>query len=487
MFVRASRWQFKVFDRKIKDERLARNFLVINLYLLVFCVPREVSISNSSKFDLVIIGAGAAGLMAAASAGSRGLNVLLLEKNRKLGVKILMSGGTRCNITHNCPSREIVRAFGHQGNFLYSALAALPPETVIEKIEAQGVETKIESTGKIFPVSNRAIDVRDALVVMAEDAGAEIRNLSPVDSIRRTGDAFQISVGGASDEQIDCANVLITTGGKSWPGCGTTGDGYAWAENFGHSIERTVPALVPILSRCQWANDLKGITIEHTGVEVWSKVTGGIADPGIADPDVVAKSGKKKPKKPKPLSRAKGSFLFTHFGFSGPTALDVSREIALADNARELELQCDFLPDYKSTKLLNHLTQRRSQHGKQLVGNLLNDLFPKRLAEGLLIASGVPLDSPNAELSNEGVERIVRQIKENRFEINGTLGFEKAEVTAGGVCLNEVDSSSMQSKLVNGLYFAGEVLDLDGPIGGFNFQSAFSTGWLAGQSVPQMG
>ena len=437
----------------------------------------EYSISNPPYFDLVIIGAGAAGLMAAASAGSRGLKVLLLEKNRKLGVKILMSGGTRCNITHNCPSREIVRAFGHQGNFLYSALAALPPETVVEKIEAQGVETKIESTGKIFPVSNRAVDVRDALVVMAEEAGAEIRNLSPVDSVTRQGDVFQVSVGG---EQIDCSNVLITTGGKSYPGCGTTGDGYAWAQSFGHSIERTVPALVPILSRCQWANELKGITIEHTGVEVWPAAANAIADSNAA-----AKSGKKKPKKPKPLATAKGSFLFTHFGFSGPTALDVSRAIALSDNARDLELQCDFLPDCKSTKLLNQLTQKRSQHGKQSVGNLLNDFFPKRLAEGLLVASGVPLDSPNAELSNEGVERIVRQIKENRFEINGTLGFEKAEVTAGGVCLNEVDSSSMQSKLVDGLYFAGEVLDLDGPIGGFNFQSAFSTGWLAGQSVPR--
>ena len=437
----------------------------------------EYSISNPPYFDLVIIGAGAAGLMAAASAGSRGLKVLLLEKNRKLGVKILMSGGTRCNITHNCPSREIVRAFGHQGNFLYSALAALPPETVVEKIEAQGVETKIESTGKIFPVSNRAIDVRDALVVMAEEAGAEIRNLSPVDSVTRQGDVFQVSVGG---EQIDCSNVLITTGGKSYPGCGTTGDGYAWAQSFGHSIERTVPALVPILSRCQWANELKGITIEHTGVEVWPAAANAIADSNAA-----AKSGKKKPKKPKPLATAKGSFLFTHFGFSGPTALDVSRAIALSDNARDLELQCDFLPDCKSTKLLNQLTQKRSQHGKQSVGNLLNDFFPKLLAEGLLVASGVPLDSPNAELSNEGVERIVRQIKENRFEINGTLGFEKAEVTAGGVCLNEVDSSSMQSKLVDGLYFAGEVLDLDGPIGGFNFQSAFSTGWLAGQSVPR--
>ncbi len=424
---------------------------------------------NRSQYDLVIIGAGAAGLMAATSASQRALKVLLLEKNRKLGVKILMSGGTRCNITHNCPAREIVRAFGSQGNFLYSALAALPPETVIEKIEGQGVATKIESTGKIFPVSNRAIDVRDALVTMAREAGAEICNQSSVDAVTRAGELFHISVAG---QQIECGSVLITTGGKSYPGCGTTGDGYVWAESFGHSIQRPVPALVPILSRCQWANDLKGITIEHTGVEIWSAAA------------AETTPAKKKPRKPKPLARANGSFLFTHFGFSGPTALDVSRAVALSDNARALQLQCDFLPDFKSTKLLNHLSQRRAQYGKQSVGNLLNDLFPKRLAEGLLSAAGAALNAPNAELSNEGVERICHQIKQNRFEINGTLGFEKAEVTAGGVSLREVDSSTMQSKIVDGLYFAGEILDLDGPIGGFNFQSAFSTGWLAGQSVP---
>ena len=415
--------------------------------------------------------------MAATSAASRGLRVLLLEKNKKLGVKILMSGGTRCNITHNCPSRDIVKAFGRQGNFLYSALSVLPPESVIEKIEAEGVETKIESTGKIFPISNRAIDVRDALVRMAVAAGAEIRNLSPVEAINKVdagladgSTCFHIDV---ADEEISTRCVLVTTGGKSWPGCGTTGDGYPWAEEFGHSIERTVPALVPILSRCQWANDLKGITIENTGVEVWRN-----------ELELPSDSGGKKTKKPKPLSRARGSFLFTHFGFSGPTALDVSREIALSENARKLALQCDFLPDMKAGKLLNELQQRRRAHGKQSVGNLLTEMLPKRLGDSLLAAANAPVELPNAELSNESLEAICRQIKQNRFEINGTLGFEKAEVTAGGVNLDQVDSSTMQSKLVAGLYFAGEVLDLDGPIGGFNFQSAFSTGWLAGQSVP---
>jgi len=184
----------------------------------------------------------------------------------KLGVKILMSGGTRCNITHDCSVREIVVAFGRQGKFLHSALSVLPPLDVIEKIEGQGVETKIESTGKIFPVSNKAIDVRDALVGLASEAGTTIVNQSPVVSITKEDGRFAVET---SEENFSCESLIITTGGKSYPGCGTTGDGYAWAQQFGHSIIGLVPALVPILNNDQWANELKGITIEKTKVEVW--------------------------------------------------------------------------------------------------------------------------------------------------------------------------------------------------------------------------
>ena len=404
--------------------------------------------------------------MAATSASSRGLRVLLLEKNKKLGVKILISGGTRCNITHNCSVREIVKRFGKRGNFLHSPLHALPPETVIEMIEAEGVATKIENTGKIFPVSDRAIDVRDALVTMASKAGAEIVSLCAVESVAMDGDTFLITT---AVDSFRATNLLITTGGKSYPGCGTTGDGYAWAEQFGHTITQTVPALVPLLNTCTWANDLKGITIENAGVEVWEPIA----------PPV---EGEKK-KKNKPLSRADGSFLFTHFGFSGPTALDVSREVALHPNKKTLTLNVDFLPDFKPNRLYEDLEQKRKKNGKQITGNLLNDIFPKRLADSLLTAAGISMDAKNAELSKSSLNAICQQIKNTRFQLNGTLGFEKAEVTAGGVALDEVDSSTMQSKLMDRLYFAGEVLDLDGPIGGFNFQSAFSTGWLAGQSV----
>ena len=204
--------------------------------------------------------------MAAASASERGLKVLLLERNRKLGVKILMSGGTRCNITHNCSSAEIVNAFGRQGKFLHSSLAALSPIQVIEKIESQGVATKIESTGKIFPVSNKAIDVRDALVGLARESGAEILNEHCVDAVSKSGDQFVVQSAG---QRLTSRSLLITTGGKSYPGCGTIGDGYGWAKQFGHSIVDTVPALVPILNNAPWANELKGITIEKSKVEVW--------------------------------------------------------------------------------------------------------------------------------------------------------------------------------------------------------------------------
>ena len=432
-----------------------------------------------STWDVIIVGAGAAGLMAAASASSRQLKVLLLERNRKLGVKILMSGGTRCNITHDCTSAEIVRAFGRQGKFLHSCLAALSPKQVIEKIESQGVATKIESTGKIFPVSNKAIDVRDALVGLAQQADATILNEHSVDSIDKVGDHFVVQSAG---KEFAAASLLITTGGKSYPGCGTVGDGYGWARQFGHSVVDTVPALVPILSNTSWANELKGITIEKAKVEV--------CQPQITPRSIegLTKSQLKK-LRPQVLVERGGSFLFTHWGFSGPSVLDVSREVARHDYAKRLKLNCDFLPTMSAGELDQLLVRRKSENGKQSVANLLSELFPKRLAESLLVQAGsnsqlgasFELQTKNAELSKKDLAAIANQIKRCQFDVNGTLGFEKAEVTAGGVELKEIDSKTMQSKLVEGLFFAGEVLNLDGPIGGFNFQSAFSTGWLAGQ------
>ncbi len=435
----------------------------------------------SNNWDVIVIGGGAAGLMAAASAGERGKEVLLLEKNKKLGVKVLMSGGTRCNITHNCSVQGIIEGFGRGGNFLHSALAALPPLEVIKKIESQGVATKIESTGKVFPVSNKAIDVRDALVGLAKQAGAMIVNECPVTQIvhspSQETNRFSLSTPRGN---FTTNSVVITTGGKSYPGCGTTGDGYDWATQFGHSIIETFPALVPIISTCEWAIELKGITVDRVNVKV-------IQPPELtvppAGPLTTAQNSqpKKKKSKAKILSQRDASFLFTHWGFSGPSILDVSREVARHPARKSLELVCDFLPEQTPQQFADYLQRRKSSEGKQSVGNLLNEFFPKRFAEALLKACGTNTELRNADLSKKALQAIGQQVKASKFPINGTLGFEKAEVTSGGVCLKEVDSKTMKSKLANGLFFAGEVLDLDGRIGGFNFQSAFSTGWLAGQ------
>ncbi len=430
-----------------------------------------------SEFDVIVIGGGAAGLLAAAAAAENGARVGLLEKNRKLGVKILMSGGTRCNVTHHCDARGIVEAYGKPGRFLHSALAALSPSDVVKLVESQGVPVKVEETGKIFPVSDRAIDVRDALVRLASLAGAKLITESPVVALDRTSSGWSVGVERPTGSQsLTAQAVIVTTGGKSYPGCGTVGDGYHWAERLGHTLIPPIPALVPILSNTAWANSLKGVTLERVRVAVVQSAAG--------DRDPNGDHGKavtRRKHQDVVLATAEGGFLFTHWGFSGPTVLDVSREVARHPDRKSLKLVCDFLPDQRDEGVVQHLDDLKQKLARQQVGSLLQHWFPRRLAEALVEAAGISLEIRNADLKRTQILALVETLKRQSFSIQGTLGFEKAEVTAGGIDLAEVDSKTLQSKKVPGLFFAGEILDLDGPIGGFNFQAAFSTGWLAGQ------
>ena len=420
-------------------------------------------------WDLIIVGAGAAGLMAAARAAELGCRTLLLEKNTKVGVKILMSGGTRCNITHATNQQGIADAFAafdkKQAGFLRSSLAALPPEKVIELIEGEGVATKVEDTGKIFPVSNRAIDVRDALLRRAEKSGAELAIGAAVTDIDKDDNGFTVKT---ADQPFTATKLLITSGGQSYPGCGTTGDGYAWARQFGHKVVNPVPALTPITTDEQWVKDLQGITLPDAMLAIVRN-----------DPQQEANGYSPK----KYLTSRRSSVLFTHFGFSGPAALDISRTVTLSNDRSSLKLVCDFLPSTGFEDFRSQLTDDCRGAGRSNVSAIVQDLLPKRLAAAVLDGVGVPAAKKAAELSRQEIRRLARVIKAAIVPISGTQGFQKAEVTAGGVSLKEVDSRTMQSRIIDGLYFAGEVLDIDGPIGGFNFQAAFSTGWLAGQSV----
>ncbi|HJQ81763.1 MAG TPA: NAD(P)/FAD-dependent oxidoreductase [Lacipirellulaceae bacterium] len=418
----------------------------------------------------MVVGAGAAGLLAATRSAERGRRTLLLEKNRKPGVKILMSGGTRCNITHDCDAVGIIAAFGSAGRFLHSPLAALGPRELVDLLHAEGLSTKTEPGGKIFPQSDRAADVLNALLRRLHRSGAELALGEPVNAVIRQHDAFRIET---SRRTVECQKLIVTTGGKSYPGCGTTGDGYGWLARLGHTIRRPRPALVPLTSDGRWLHELAGITVPDVLLTV-------------IDPATAESSRRKRTRSGRPpgvMIERRGSLLFTHFGLSGPVALDVSRAVTAAANPRELLLVADFLPDSSTEALNGMLGGGSTTDGKRIVASVIAEKLPRRLVDSLLFPAEVPPDCRMAELSKVERVKVVDQLKRCEIRVTGSRGFDKAEVTAGGIALNEVDSRTMESKLVPNLYIAGEILDLDGFIGGYNFQAAFSTGWLAGESV----
>ncbi len=448
-------------------------------------------------WDVVIVGGGPAGLMAATRAAQRGRKTILLDKNREPGVKILLSGGTRCNLTHATDARGIVEAFGPAGRFLHSALAALGPQQVVDLFEAEGVPTKVEPGGKVFPASDRASDVRAALVRRLKRSGCTLATDEPLlDIVRKDagggkGDRSNLPErpGGCSSQigpvpfssgfqlvtpqrSIEAEKVVLATGGQSYPVCGTTGDGYRWAAALGHRIVPPHPALAPVTSHAPWVLALQGITLPDVTVEVINATDRVInaTDKNVCPPAF-------------PLASRRGALLFTHFGVSGPAVMDVSHAVSGFDRPNALVLRCDLLPALPEEELDALLARECKAGGKRRVTALLDSWLPHRVGETLMVLAAAPLDRPAAELSKADRRRLVRTVKRLDIPVAGTMGFRKAEVTAGGVALAEVDSRTMQSQIVPNLFFAGELLDLDGPVGGYNFQAAFSTGWLAGESV----
>jgi predicted Rossmann fold flavoprotein len=431
---------------------------------------------DSRIHDVAILGAGAAGLCAAIRAAERGLSVLLLEKNRRPGVKILMSGGTRCNLTNarglrdlrvvSGPidsaydpaqaqgARSIQAAFGAGGKFLGPSLRALSVERTVEMFEAEGVATKIEGNGKVFPVSDKASDVVDALVRRLGRTDAELRTNAPALDVEPSEDGFLIQLPDATER---AKRFIIAVGGQSYPGCGTRGDGYAIARKFGHSIVEPRPALVPIRVDAGWVPALKGLTVPDVSASI--------------RPDVG----------PALLERRE-ALLFAHFGLTGPAILDVSRAVARHDGPDKLDLSLDLAPNARADEL-DQFFQAAGRSGRRAVATLMPECLPRRLAEAVMAHSGVPVDRMGPDLSRDERRRLVAGIKGLRLPVAGTLGFAKAEVTSGGVALDEVEPKTLESRIRPGLHFIGEVLDLDGLIGGYNFQGAWSTGWLAGESV----
>lgn len=405
--------------------------------------------------DIAVIGAGAAGLMTAISAGRedrpvpRALKIVLFDSRPKVGAKILMSGGTRCNVTN----REVTPS-DYQGgprHFVKHVLEAFTPQQTIGFFEQIGVSLALEPTGKYFPTTHSGKTVLEALLKEAHRVGTVLTSGVKIQAIKKTGDLFYLKAKGASNParhfEICARRVVLTTGGLSYPETGSDGTGLEIVKSFGHTIVPTNPALTPLL----------------TDVEDWKSLSGVSLEAELS----FFEAGKKK-------ARSRGAFLFTHFGFSGPAPLDLSRHWAGAGPGRDPKIFVNFLP-HETVATLNKKFEniRQKNPTRQIKGILSEDfLLPRRFVE-VFLSRCTQLKSRNpCEL-----------ILNYPLEVSGVYGYKKAEVTAGGVDLREVSVSTMESKIVPGLYFSGEILDVDGRIGGFNFQWAWSTGWIAGRSA----
>jgi len=406
-------------------------------------------------FDVVVLGGGAAGLWAAGTAATRGRRVLLVEKNPRVGVKILASGGGHCNLTTTLAGAALADAFGKEGGrFLATALRRLPPTEVRARLGALGVATKEGPLEKVWPVSMKARDVADALLRRAADAGARVATGLAVVDVLREGAGYLVRTSGGD---VRVPKVVVAVGGRSYPKTGTTGDGYPWLEALGHTIVRTVPALVPLVVETPWVRALAGIADQDA--RVWVEQGG------------------------RTLADRRRPMLFTHTGLSGPGPMDVSRWFERCAPWERPTLHVDLLPDVGEDVARAALAAAIAARPAERIARCLSPTLPARLAESLCAHVGVPPERRAAETSKAERHALVLATKRLTLPVAGTRGFDFAEVTAGGVALAEVDPATTESRCAPGLFVVGEVLDVDGPIGGFNFQAAFATGEAAGLAV----
>lgn len=400
--------------------------------------------------DRVIIGAGPAGLFCAIHAAAAGARVLLLEKNPEPGAKLLLAGTGQCNLTHDGDIREFVTHYGDHGKFIKPALMSCPNRQLMDFFRERGLALMTEENGKVFPATRRSSDVLAVLLAECKKAGVTIHCSEPVTGIARDGNAFVVATASAS---YRAGTVVITTGGASYPQCGTTGDGYRLAASLGQPVTEIAPALTPLLIRPFPFAGLAGISFESMHFTVW-------------------RGGKK-------VSDYTGDVLFTHLGLSGPGILDASRGILPGDIVR-----LSFAGSMRREEFAHELAERAAANPGWQIGTILAKYpIPERLNRKLLSLSGIPDDLTCAHFSSEKRSALITNCTEFPLVVTALGEFKIAMATRGGVALDGVNAKTMESKLVPGLFFAGEVLDIDGDTGGYNLQAAFSTGYLAAQGV----
>ncbi|MGE5424443.1 MAG: NAD(P)/FAD-dependent oxidoreductase [Syntrophothermus sp.] len=412
------------------------------------------------SYDVIVVGAGAAGLIAAGRAAEMGSSVLLVEKMERAGRKLLITGKGRCNITNDAPQSEFYNHIYPNSRFLKHAFSTFFSDDIVRLLNKYGLETVVERGGRVFPASNKSADVVNALMKWVIDNGVEIRYGCRADRLVVSGGkASGLRIFTHSGKQdIPAKAVIICTGGKSYPATGSDGDGYRIASVAGHAIEPPRQALVPIETTGNIAQRLQGLSLKNVKAMLWV-------------------NGKK-------VKEEFGEMLFTHFGMSGPIILTLSRIItAELQKNNTVEITIDLKPALDEQKLDARMLRDLDEHGKKKMENIFRLWLPSSLVPVFEDLSGVSGKKEGHQLSAAERKKILLLMKGMKFSVSGCRSFKEAIITAGGVVTHEIDSKTMESKLMDNLYFAGEVIDLDADTGGFNLQIAFSTGWLAADAA----
>lgn len=436
----------------------------------------------SETWDVVVVGGGAGGMLAAGRSAETGAKTLLLEKTDGLAKKLLLSGNYRCNITNVKTLEEFLPRYGPNGAFLRNAFHRFFREQLLELLGRYGVATKAEPDGKIFPATDSSRDVVAAFSQYLQDNHVTVRlNSKVVELVVENGHIAGVRVG---QELLSCRAVILATGGASYPGTGSTGDGCRLAGALGHRIVPQRPALVPLTFKEEaLARSMQGVAFVRARCNIYQATTGALAQVPLNSRDYHRGVGKK-PSAPLLESRV-GEILFTHNGLSGPTGLLCSLTAIDALKRGPVSMMIDFFPDLDEKQLQKFLQQNFEKFSKRALKRILEALLPPKAVSALVEKFALPGDLPGTQIVAAERDRLARALKTLAFNVSGSLPMEVAIVTAGGVSLDEVRPRDFSSRLVGGLYFCGETLDIDGETGGYNLQAAFSTGYVAGESAAQ--
>ena len=407
-------------------------------------------------FDIAVIGGGAAGAMAAIRAAELGKKVALFERNDSIGRKILITGRGRCNITNSAPIETFIKKFGENGKFLRTAFYKFFNTDLIEFFRSCGLDVKVERQGRVFPVTDKARSVVEALVKRLIDLDVKVIYNSRLTSIKTDADRFMLEIGGQI--VMTAKRVIIATGGASYKATGSSGDGFNFAEKIGHKIAKLKPGLVPLTTKEEWVKDLQGLALENIRIRF--------------------ECGKKK------IESEIGELMFTHFGISGPLVLDLSGEvIEMLGIDKTVIVRIDLKPGLTSEQLESRLLREFKSSGKAQFKNMMKGYLPQRLIDVFMKLAGIDPERMANHITLKERRDVIKLFKGLPLTIKGSLAIEEAMVTGGGVSMDEINPRTMESRVVPGLYFAGEIIEGCASSGGYNLQQAFSTGYLAGESA----